>query len=154
MTKKNFFQKRKDEFVCLSWIPNGPELHETWDFDFKFQVFPDRQDRKTSSSFCFWKKFFFVNFAFEIYWPLVLTISSMTRVMPSNSDVLVNCIPTSIFHWDIPEAFWIIWSMSKECPLKKKKTVEIKDVWIPIGKVIKILKKTQMTLPKVQLREY
>ena len=52
---------------------------------------------------------------------LVLTISSMTRVMPNNSDVVVNCSPISIFHWDIPEAFWMIWSMSKECPLKKKK---------------------------------
>ena len=67
MTKKS---SSKTERTNLFFYPDGPESPETWDFDFKFQVFPDRHDRKTNSSVRFWKKFFFVNFAFGIYWPL------------------------------------------------------------------------------------
>ena len=73
-SQKQNWQKKtssKTERTNLFFYPDGPESPETWDFDFKFQVFPDRQERKTNSSVCFWKKFFFVNFAFEIYWPLL-----------------------------------------------------------------------------------
>ena len=68
MTKKT---SSKYEKTNLFFYHDSLKLHETWDFDFKFQVFPDRQGRRTNSSVHFWKKFF-VNFAFEIYWPLVI----------------------------------------------------------------------------------
>ncbi len=57
----------KNEWTNLFFYSDSPELPETLDFHFKFQVFPDRQDRKTNSSIRFWKKFRHDNFAFEIY---------------------------------------------------------------------------------------
>ena len=42
----------------------------SWDLkDFKFQVFPSRQDRKIDS-FVFWEKLWLENFFFDVYWPL------------------------------------------------------------------------------------
>ena len=54
----------------MIFFHDSMEILETWNFDFKFQVFPDHQDRKTNSFVRFWKKFWLDNFAFEIYWPL------------------------------------------------------------------------------------
>ena len=44
----------------------------TWNlnFDFKFQVFPSRQDRKIDSFVCFLGEVTAWQFCFEIYWPL------------------------------------------------------------------------------------
>ena len=47
----------KNERTNLFFYPEGPEIHETGGFDFKFQVIPDCQDRKTNLSVHFWKKF-------------------------------------------------------------------------------------------------
>ena len=71
--KQNCWKKTcsKNERTSLFFYPDSPELPETWDFNFKFQIFLDRQDRKTNLSVHFWKKFWLDNFAFEIYWPLV-----------------------------------------------------------------------------------
>ena len=47
----------KNERVNLFFYPEGPEVHETRCFDFKFQVIMDLQDRKTNWSIHFWEKF-------------------------------------------------------------------------------------------------
>ena len=57
----------KNEQMNLFFYPKGPKINVNGGFDFKFQVIPDRQDRKTNSSVRFWKKFWHNNFAFEIY---------------------------------------------------------------------------------------
>ena len=61
-------KKRTNESVFLSW-----RLGNTWNlnFDFKFQVLPSRQDRKTSSLVHFLGEVKARQFCFEIYWPLV-----------------------------------------------------------------------------------
>ena len=70
MLCRNFSQKR-NEFVFLSW-----RLGNTWNLnlDFKFQVFPLHQDRRTNSFVHFWEKFHLGNYCFKIYWPLVQPI--------------------------------------------------------------------------------
>ena len=57
-------KKWKNEFVFLSW-----HSRNTWNlnFDFKCQVFPDCQGRKTNSFIRFWDKFDVRQFCFEIY---------------------------------------------------------------------------------------
>ena len=57
--KQNYRAKTssKNEQKNLFLYPEGPEIHETGGLDVKFQVIPDRQDRKTNSSVHFWKKF-------------------------------------------------------------------------------------------------
>ena len=72
MTKKT---SSKNERTNLFFYPDGPEILETWNQNLKFQVIPDCQDRKTNSSVRFWKKFFFEYFAFEIYWPLIKSLT-------------------------------------------------------------------------------
>ena len=49
----------------------------TWNlnFDFKFQVFPSHQDRKSNSSIRFLGEVMARQFCFEIYWPLVFAIT-------------------------------------------------------------------------------
>ena len=51
----------------LSW-----RLRNTWNlnFDFKFEVYPSHQDRKTNSTVCFLGEVMARQFFFEIYWPL------------------------------------------------------------------------------------
>ena len=60
----------KNERTNLFFYPDSPEILETWTSRFKFQVFPDCQDRKTNSSVRFWKKLRLDKFCFEICWPL------------------------------------------------------------------------------------
>ena len=69
----NFSKKWVNKFVFLSWWHRN-----TWNlnFNFKLQVFPSRQDRKTNSSICFWGEVTTRQFCFEIYWPLVEMASS------------------------------------------------------------------------------
>ena len=66
----NFSKKWVNKFVFLSWWHRN-----TWNlnFNFKLQVFPSRQDRKTNSSICFWGEVTTRQFCFEIYWPLPVT---------------------------------------------------------------------------------
>ena len=52
----------KNERTDLFFYPDSPEIFETWNQKFKFQVFPDCQDRKINSSVCFWKKLWLNNF--------------------------------------------------------------------------------------------
>ena len=56
---RNFSQKTNKR-ICFSDLK----------FDFKFQVFPSRQDRKTNLSVCFLGEVMDQQFCFEIYWPL------------------------------------------------------------------------------------
>ena len=55
-------KKQMNKFVFLSWW-----LWNTWNlnFDFKFQVFPSGQDRKTYSSVCFLGEFTAQQFCFQ-----------------------------------------------------------------------------------------
>ena len=66
-----------NEFVFLSWW-----LVNT--FDFKFQAFPSRQDRKTNLFVCFLGEVTARHFCFEIYWPLVPTclLAILAKFMP------------------------------------------------------------------------
>ena len=46
----------KNKWTNLFFNPDGPELPETRDFDFKFQVFPDcKAKNKPIRSFGFWE---------------------------------------------------------------------------------------------------
>ena len=56
-----------NEFVFLSWLSRN-----TWkiNFDFKFQVLPDHQDRKIHSFVRFLREVSARQFCFEFYWPL------------------------------------------------------------------------------------
>ena len=60
-------KKRTNQFVFLSW-----RLGNIWNlnFNFKFQVYPGHQDRKTNSFVCFLGKVIAPQFCLEIYWPL------------------------------------------------------------------------------------
>ena len=53
----------------------------TWNlnFDFKFQVFPSRQDRKTNSFVRFLGEAIAQQFCFEIYWPLTSPCKMLVR---------------------------------------------------------------------------
>ena len=77
----------KNERTNLFFYPDGPEILETWNWNLKFQIIPDCQDRKTNSSVRFWKKFFSVNFAFEIYWPLTMSTNFQHTVCINNVEV-------------------------------------------------------------------
>ena len=48
-------------------------------FQFKFQVFPSHQDRKTNSFVCFLGEVTTWQFCFEIYWPLALSSSALNQ---------------------------------------------------------------------------
>ena len=57
-----------NKFIFLSW-----RLRNTWNFNcnFKFQVFPSPQDKKTNLLICFLGEVTALQFCFEIYWPLI-----------------------------------------------------------------------------------
>ena len=68
----NFSQKTNGGSFFLSW-----HFGNTWNlnFDFKFEVFPGRQDRNTNSFVCFLGEVTARQFCFEICWPLVNSCS-------------------------------------------------------------------------------
>ena len=59
-------------------------IGNTWNlnFNFKSQVFPRNQDRKTNFFVCFWEKLRLDNFCFEIYWLQwnLITIESFFQI--------------------------------------------------------------------------
>ena len=77
------------EFVFLSW-----RLGNTWNlnFDFKFQIFPSRQDRKKNSFFHFLREVTVRQFCFEIYWPLNLRNYLEFRPMIQKLDKIIMSV--------------------------------------------------------------
>ena len=70
-------KKQTNEFVLLSWW-----LRNTWNLKlkFKFQVFPDRQDRKRIFVFCFLGEVMVRQFCFKVYWPLPPRLLSCSKL--------------------------------------------------------------------------
>ena len=83
-------KKRKNEFVFF--CHNSPEILETWNLNFKFQVFPDCKAKKTSSFVRFLGESMARQSAFGFIWPLeqfscpwITLVQSWGRLRPLHS---------------------------------------------------------------------
>ena len=64
------FSQKTNGWICFSILTTRKYLKLEFQFQFKFQVFPSRQDRKTNLIGFFGGKVTARQFCFEIYWPL------------------------------------------------------------------------------------
>ena len=87
-------KKQTDEYVFLSWW-----LKNTWklNFDFKFQVFPSRQDRKTNSFVCFLREAFGSTI---LFWDLLtFTKTGLQKIKSKTKSVVFPAINQAAINW-------------------------------------------------------
>ena len=103
LSRWNFSQKM-NERICFSILMTRKYLK--LNFDFKFQVFPSRQDRKTNLFVCFWEKFTTRQFCFvkiKFRWKDLL--NKIIKWRKSGSG-----IPPFFLHSQFKMVFVILWN--------------------------------------------